>query len=95
MPSPDDIHELCPHCNQPQPRGQIDDHITTGHADIPPCKATLANEEPDGTLHCALRSGHRKGAGEYGGWHVSAHGPVGRTVWSDDARGATPHKGGA
>lgn len=95
MATSDELHELCPHCNQPQPSRQTDDHIATAHADIPPCTATLASEETDGTLRCALRSGHYRGAGEYGGWHVSARGPGGRTVWSDDARGATPHKDGA
>lgn len=84
--------EQCPHCDQPQPADETDQHIATEHADIPPCTATLDNETTSGTLHCVCRAGHRKGRGEYGDWHVSARGPAGRTVWNDAARGATPHR---
>lgn len=92
MNSLDDLNpELCPHCDQPQPRGDIDEHIATVHADIPPCTAALDNQHTDGTLRCVLRAWHRKGHGEYGEWHISARGPVGRTVWNDRADGATPH----
>lgn len=87
----DDLPELCPHCNEPPPRGRIDEHVATNHADIPSCTATLQNQYSDGLLRCVLRVGHEPGYGEYGGWHVSAHGPAGRTVWQDWADGATPH----
>jgi hypothetical protein len=84
--------ELCPHCNEPQPAPDMDQHIATAHADMPPCTATLDNEHSGGTLPCVLRAGHRKGNGEYGEWHVSARRePVGRTIWNDTADGATPH----
>ncbi|MGY5048268.1 hypothetical protein ACWDE0_21950 [Streptomyces sp. 900105755] len=85
------IPEICPHCDQPQPRGNIDEHIATAHANIPPCAATLDNQHTNGVLHCVLRAWHRKGHGEYGEWHVSARGPAGRTIWNDDADGATAH----
>lgn len=86
------IPEECPHCDQPHPAGEMDRHVTTVHADLPPCTAALDDEHYDGTLHCVLRTGHRSGHGEYGDYHVSARGPVGRTVWNDTAAGATPHK---
>jgi hypothetical protein len=87
----DALPELCPHCDQPQPRGSIDEHVATAHADIPPCTATLDNVNTSGALHCVFRAWHRKERGEYGEWHVSPPGPVGRTIWNDDADGATPH----
>lgn len=83
--------EICPHCNEPQPPSRTDKHVATVHADIPPCTATLATESTDGTLRCVLRAGHRSAHGEYGDYHVSACGPVGRTVWNDSAEGSTPH----
>lgn len=89
------IPELCPHCDQPQPPDQMDQHVTTAHASIPPCNATLTNQHTDGTLRCALRAWHRTGHGEYGDRHISARGPAGRTVWNDDATGATQHEIGS
>lgn len=86
------LPELCPHCDQPQDPSQTDEHVATAHADIPPCTATLDDEHYDDTLHCVLRAWHRSGHGEYGDYHVSARGPVGRTVWNDTANGATPHR---
>lgn len=86
------IRELCPHCDQPQPRSQIDEHIAADHANIPPCAATFASRHTDGVLHCVFRAWHAKGRGEYGEWHASARGPVGRYVWSDTADGARPHR---
>lgn len=83
--------EVCPHCDQPQSPDQTDDHIATAHADISPCTATLDNEHTDGTLACVLRAWHRRGHGEYGDYHVSARGPLGRTVWNESAQGAIPH----
>lgn len=85
------LDEICPHCDEPHPPSQTDEHVATVHADIPPCTATLANEQTDGTLRCVLRAWHRSGHGEYGDYHVSARGPVGRTVWNDSAEGSTPH----
>jgi hypothetical protein len=87
-PLDDLITELCPHCNQPQPRSQTDQHIATAHADIPPCTARLDSEH--GVYTCVLRAGHQHD--QYGTWHVSARGPVGRTAWNDSAPGATPHR---
>jgi hypothetical protein len=86
------VPEVCPHCDQPQPPDQTDDHIVTAHADIPPCTATLDYEHADGALSCVLRAWHRSGHGEYGEYHVSARGPVGRHVWNDSAQGAVPHR---
>lgn len=79
----------CPHCAECQYPSRIDEHIATAHADIPPCTATA--DIPDhGKYACVLRVGH--GDSEYGAYHVSAHGPVGRTFWSDTAPGAVPHE---
>jgi len=94
-PTPDWQYPLeeCPQCEQPQHANRMDEHLTTVHADIPPCTATLDNEHSGGVLACVCRAGHRSwyALGYY--WHVSAHGPVvGRTVWNDTATGATPHK---
>lgn len=86
------VPELCPHCDRPQPANDMDQHVATAHADIPPCTATLDNQTTDGTLHCVMRAGHRIRHGGYGEWHVSARGPVGRTIWNDTAIGATPHR---
>lgn len=88
----DFIPEICPHCAQPQDPRQTDEHVATAHADIPPCTATLDNEHSDGTLTCILRAQHSSWYRGDGDWHVSAHGPAGRTVWSDTAHGATPHQ---
>jgi hypothetical protein len=91
-PGPGDyIHELCPHCDEPQWPSRLDAHVATAHANIPPCTARLDNEHTSGTLRCVLRAWHRSGHGEYGDYHVSARGPVGRTVWNDSAEGAVPH----
>ncbi|TVZ96488.1 hypothetical protein [Streptomyces sp. BK340] len=90
--APASLPELCPHCDQPQPAPDTDQHIATAHADIPPCTATLTNDTTNGVLHCVLRAWHRRGHGEHGEWHVSARGPVGRTIWNDTADGATPHR---
>jgi hypothetical protein len=92
QPAFDGIPELCPHCDEPQPAIRMDEHIITAHAHIPPCTATLDNEHTDGVLCCVLRAWHRSGHGEYGDYHVSARGPIGRTVWNDSADGATPHR---
>jgi hypothetical protein len=91
-PTPDWMYpqEVCPHCDQPQPANQTDEHVATAHADIPPCTASLNGEY--GLYTCVLRAGHKSGHGEYGDYHVSARGPVGRTVWNDTADGATPHE---
>lgn len=84
------IPELCPHCNQPQTRGQIDEHVTTAHADIPPCTARISTAS-GGLYSCAFRVGHKDG--EYGDWHASIQGgPLGRYVWNDTVIGATPHR---
>lgn len=88
----DFITELCPHCDQPQPPSELDNHVATAHADKPPCTATLDNEHTKGTLRCVLRAWHRSGYGQYGEYHVSERGVVGRTVWNDSAQGATPHR---
>ncbi|CUW31736.1 MULTISPECIES: hypothetical protein [Streptomyces] len=87
--SADFISELCPHCEQPQPASETDQHIATVHADIPPCTARLNSEH--GVYTCVLRAGHRSAHGEHGDYHVSARGPVGRTIWNDNATGASPH----
>lgn len=90
-PGPGDfVTEVCPHCDQPQWPSRTDEHIATAHADIPPCTARLDNKY--GVYTCVLRAWHRSGHGEYGDYHVSAHGPLGRTVWNDTATGAIPHK---
>lgn len=84
--------EICPHCDQPQPASEMDQHIATAHADLPACTATLDSEHYTDVLHCVLRAGHRKGHGEYGDRHISERRPYGRTVWVDTADGATPHR---
>ena len=86
--------DICPHCDQPQDPARTDEHITTAHADIPPCTATLDNANTDGPLTCILRAGHPSRYRGPGNWHISALGPAGRTVWSDAADGATPHLAG-
>lgn len=88
---PDDFFgDKCPHCDQHPPRNRLDEHVATVHADLPPCTATLDNEHYDRTLSCVFRVGHRDG--EYGDYHASARGELGRTVWADWAKGATPHR---
>lgn len=84
--------ERCPHCDQGYPANKMEEHVSTAHADIPPCTATLDNETTGGTLHCVWRAGHRPRHGEYGEWHVSQHKPgYAKMVWNDNAAGATPH----
>lgn len=82
--------EICPHCDQPYASADMDRHVATAHADLPECTARVDSEY--GLYTCVLRAGHRSGHGEYGDYHVSARGPVGRTVWNDSAKGAAPHK---
>lgn len=82
--------EECPHCGGYLPSNRTDEHIGSAHADIPPCTATLDDEHTNGTLHCVFRAWHRRG--EYGEHHVSARGPIGRTVWDDSAQGAQSHR---
>lgn len=89
-PEPDDwVTEECPHCEELLPRNRLDEHVVTAHADVPRCTATLSSDH-SGLLHCVFRAGHREG--EYGSHHASKHGPMGRTVWADWAKGATPHQ---
>ena len=83
----DIIREHCPHCPEHIPRSQIDQHVTTKHADIPPCNATFTRGLDK--AHCAFRVGHRDG--EYGDWHATTRDGMGRTVWNDGAAGASPH----
>lgn len=94
-PIPDCMYppEKCPHCDGYQHANRMDEHIATEHTDLPPCTATLANEHTSGVMHCVLRVPHRLGA--YGDYHVSARGPIGRTIWKDSADGARPHREGA
>lgn len=86
-----DVQEECPHCEEPQPSRQMDVHVATAHADLPPCTARIENEHRE-TYRCAYRAGHDKG--EYGQWHASrCDGYTGsRYVWNDSALGATPHR---
>jgi hypothetical protein len=95
----DDVRDRCPHCTETHPRNRLDQHITTAHADLPPCTATFtyprSNVEhcsagSDVVHRCAFRVGHRDG--EYGDWHATARTSAGRTVWNDGATGATPHQ---
>ncbi len=83
------VYEECPHCDQPHPAGAMDLHLATIHADLPPCTARL--DRYDGYA-CAFRSGHKSAYDDREYWHASARGPVGRTVWTDSADGAIPHK---
>lgn len=84
-----DAQEKCPHCDEPQPSRQMDAHVATVHADLPPCTARIEPEH-GGLYTCAFRAGHEKGL--YGRWHASISGePTGRYVWNDSATGATPH----
>ncbi|TGZ14709.1 hypothetical protein DV517_61920 [Streptomyces sp. S816] len=84
------IPEPCPHCDQHQPRAGMDQHITTNHADIPPCTARI-DTESGGLYTCSFRIGHTRG--EYGDQHASPSStPLGRYVWADSAPGATPHR---
>lgn len=93
-PAPDFRKEQCPHCGEPIWQSRLDEHVTTAHADIPPCTATI-NSPYDGLLHCVFRAGHAEGHGEYGAWHAStADRPIGRHIWNDSASGATPHQAG-
>ena len=86
-----DPPEECPHCDDPQPSEQMDAHIATAHADLPPCTARIDTEHGE-TYRCAFRAGHAKGL--YGKWHASAQSEaLGRFVWNDSAPGATPHRG--
>ena len=89
-----DPPEECPHCDDPQPSEQMDAHIATAHADLPPCTARIETGHRE-TYRCAFRAGHEKGL--YGKWHASKSGEdasiVGaRYVWNDSAEGATPHR---
>ncbi|MGW7726184.1 hypothetical protein ACWGJ6_22980 [Streptomyces canus] len=89
-----DPPEECPHCDDPQPSEQMDAHVATAHADLPPCTARIETEHRE-TYRCAFRAGHAKGL--YGKWHASKSGEdetiVGsRYVWNDSALGATPHR---
>jgi len=88
-----DVREECPHCDAAPPSRQLDMHVARQHADIPPCTARIETEHRE-TYRCAFRAGHKEGRGEYGAWHASAHGSSfgSRHVWSDNARGATPHQ---
>lgn len=84
--------ELCPHCDEPYAREDMEQHVTQGHADLPECTARV--DSVHGTYTCAFRAGHAKGHGEYGEWHASTYrDPIGRTVWNYTAQGATPHRG--
>ena len=85
------LPEECPHCEQPYPAADMDQHITTAHADLPPCTATFFDGGHSLYL-CVLRAGHKSAYAHHEYWHVSVRGPVGRTVWNDTADGATPHK---
>ena len=79
----------CPHCDAHPTASRLDEHIREEHADLPACTARLDNQH--GLFTCAFRAGHKDG--EYGDWHASAWGaPAGRTVWSDGAAGAVPHR---
>lgn len=86
-----DVDEECPHCDELQPSQQMDAHVATAHADLPPCTARIDLER--GTSYtCAFRAGHAKG--EHGKWHASRRGGERwtRYVWNDSAFGATPHR---
>lgn len=85
------IPEECLHCDQPYPAADIDEHVTETHADLPPCTASFF-DGGHSLYTCALRAGHKSAYAAFGHWHVSARGPIGRTVWNDTADGATPHK---
>jgi hypothetical protein len=85
-----DVDEECPHCDEPQPSRQMDTHVATVHADLPPCTARIETQHRE-TYQCVFRAGHAKG--EYGRWHASAsRDPAGRFMWNDSAAGATPHR---
>lgn len=89
-PVPDYRKEQCPHCDEWIWESLTDGHIATAHADIPPCTASINHGL--GPTPCALRAGHRSAYDNREYWHASARHPIGRTVWTDTAAGATPHK---
>lgn len=82
---PDFRKEGCPHCDEWIWESCFEEHVATAHADIPPCTATRDTEHR-GLLGCVLRAGHEAGRGEYGEWHASTRGPLGRHVWNDTAK---------
>ncbi|MET9073906.1 hypothetical protein ABZX95_17400 [Streptomyces sp. NPDC004232] len=84
----DILLDRCPHCPERVPRSRLDEHVTTAHAELPPCTATF--DTGHDLALCAYRVGHRDG--EYGDWHATARDEMGRTVWNDAAHGATPHR---
>lgn len=84
----DILLDRCPHCPERVTRSRLDEHVTTAHADLPPCSATF--DTGLDLVLCAFRVGHRDG--EYGDWHATARDEMGRTVWNDGAHGATPHR---
>lgn len=83
------VPESCPHCNDHQSRGKLDEHVATAHSDIPPCTARIS-PRTGGLNTCSFRVGH--GDGEYGDLHASRQGPMGRHVWRDTASGAVLHR---
>ncbi|MFB8182611.1 hypothetical protein ACFC8N_42810 [Streptomyces sp. NPDC055966] len=84
------IRERCPHCPETLPRNRVDDHVTTAHADLSPCTASIHVRTNDTTYRCAFRVGHN---GEYGALHASAYAKRGgRYVWDDEHDGAIPHR---
>lgn len=90
-PTPDWMYpqEQCPHCDEHPTANRMDEHVRTTHADLPDCTARV-DTDAGGLYTCASKAGHKDG--EYGEWHASIRGEMGRYVWNDTAIGAVPHR---
>lgn len=67
VPAPDwpgMLPEQCPHCNEPYPATDMDAHVTTAHADLPPCTASFFGGGHS-LYTCALRAGHKSAYLDY------------------------------
>lgn len=90
-PIPDFMYppEKCPHCDARPTANRADEHITAEHGDLPPCTARYF-DGGHALYLCAFRAGHADG--QYGDWHASVSGALGRFVWNDTLAGAQPHR---
>lgn len=86
-PIPDFMYppEKCPHCDAHPTANRVDEHIAAEHGDLPLCNARHFDGAHAPHL-CAFRVGHKDG--EYGDWHATIRGEMGRFVWNDAAAGA-------
>lgn len=85
------LPQECPNCPACPDWTELDTHIATAHSELPACTATLDDDHTGGILHCSFRIGHH--SEDFGDWHASKSVyPMGRTIWNDASKGATPHQ---